>query len=101
MSKCHKDDDCKKRCPTGPTGPTGEIGPTGPQGDMGDPGDPGLDGATGPTGPAPTILTGTSSPEGVVIGSPFDFYVDTIGTAGVVLYVKQSGVATNTGWILV
>lgn len=45
--------------------------------------------ASGPAG------GGIGSPEGVVIGSPFDEYTDTnTGT----FYVKTSGYGTNTGW---
>jgi hypothetical protein len=39
------------------------------------------------------------SPEGVVFGSPGDLYSDKNGGAGLTFYVKESGVATNTGWI--
>jgi len=39
------------------------------------------------------------SPEGVIVGSPGDLYTSTAGGAGTTLYVKESGAATNTGWI--
>lgn len=48
-----------------------------------------------------TPIQGSGSPEGVVIASPTQLYMDTAGTASVILYIKQSGVDTDTGWILV
>ena len=39
------------------------------------------------------------SPEGVVVGSSGDLYTNTTGGAGTTLYVKESGVSTNTGWV--
>ena len=45
------------------------------------------------------ILTGTGSPETVVAADPGTLYLDLAGGAGVTLYVKESGVATNTGWV--
>jgi len=42
---------------------------------------------------------GNGSPETVVTGSPGDLYSNTSGGAGTTLYVKESGVATNTGWV--
>ena len=47
----------------------------------------------------PRILTGTGTPEGAVVGSVGDLYTDTTGGASTVLYVKESGAATNTGWV--
>ena len=47
-----------------------------------------------------TPIEGSGSPEGVVIASPRQRYMDTSGTASNILYIKQSG-AGNTGWILV
>jgi hypothetical protein len=69
----------------------GELSAKGPIG----PGDGSALGAT--TGPR--WRTGVGSPEGVVTGSPGDLYSNTGGGAGTTLYVKESGVATNTGWI--
>jgi|SRR6185312_4559751 len=50
-----------------------------------------------------TIMTivarGTGSPNGSVVGSPGDLYVNTSGGSGTTLYVKESGVSTNTGWV--
>lgn len=42
---------------------------------------------------------GSGSPNGVVVGSPCDKYFNTAGGAGTTFYVKESGTATNTGWI--
>jgi hypothetical protein len=56
-----------------------------------------------PAAAAAAVPTGSlrssdaGSPEGVLIGSPGDIYSDK--TAGQ-FYVKRTGVATNTGWIL-
>ena len=47
-----------------------------------------------------TIITGAGSPEGVVTADPTALYMDTAGSSGSILYIKQSG-AGNTGWILV
>jgi hypothetical protein len=44
------------------------------------------------------ISSGAGSPEGVVAGSPGDFYTNTTGGAGTTLYVKETGAGTNTGW---
>ena len=46
----------------------------------------------------PRVLTGVGSPEGIVVGSPGDFYLNTSGGVNTV-YAKQSGVSTNTGWV--
>ena len=42
---------------------------------------------------------GAGSPESVVTGSVGDIYTRTDGGASTTLYVKESGSATNTGWI--
>jgi len=47
-----------------------------------------------------TPIIGTGSPEGVVTASPTQRYMDDAGTAGNILYIKQSGTG-DTGWILV
>lgn len=44
--------------------------------------------------------SGVGSPNGVVIGSPGDFYTDTAGGVGATLWLKQTGINTNTGWSL-
>jgi hypothetical protein len=46
-----------------------------------------------------TIQAGTGSPNGVVTGNPGDMYLDKNGGAGTTLYIKESGSATNTGWV--
>jgi len=43
--------------------------------------------------------SGAGAPNGAIVGSPGDLYSDTTGAAGLVLWVKESGAATNTGWI--
>jgi hypothetical protein len=43
--------------------------------------------------------SGLGDPNGVVTGSPGDMFTRTDGGAGTTLYVKESGVATNTGWV--
>ena len=43
--------------------------------------------------------TGSGSPNSVVTGSPCDTYLNTAGGAGTTFYVKESGSATNTGWV--
>ena len=45
------------------------------------------------------VLTGTGSPEGVVTANPTRLYMDNNGTAGVIVYIKQTG-SGNTGWVL-
>lgn len=45
----------------------------------------------------PTTDRGT--PEGAITGSPGDMYHRTNGGAGTSLYVKETGTATNTGWV--
>ncbi len=48
-----------------------------------------------------TVLmnVGSGTPEGSVTASPGSLYLNTAGGAGTTLYVKQSGSATNTGWV--
>ena len=45
------------------------------------------------------IRTGTGSPNGSVTGNPGDLYLNKSGGASTTLYVKESGTATNTGWV--
>jgi hypothetical protein len=45
------------------------------------------------------MSSGVGSPNGVVVGSPGDMYLNTSGGAGTTLYIKESGSATNTGWV--
>ena len=47
---------------------------------------------------AQVATRGTGSPNGVVVGSPGDTYVDTNGGAGTTFWVKETGVNTDTGW---
>lgn len=44
------------------------------------------------------ISSGVGSPQGVVLGNPGDLYTDVAGGAGATLYVKETGMGTNTGW---
>lgn len=44
------------------------------------------------------ISIGTGSPNGVVVGSPPDVYLNLAGGAGTTLYLKESGESTDTGW---
>lgn len=45
------------------------------------------------------IYSGTGSPESVVTGRKGDLFLRTDGGAGTILYVKESGIGTNTGWV--
>lgn len=45
------------------------------------------------------ILTGSGTPEGVITASPPCVWLRTDGGASTTLYVKESGVNTNTGWV--
>jgi hypothetical protein len=45
------------------------------------------------------IVPGTGSPEGVVTGRIGDMFLRTDGGAGTTLYIKETGTATNTGWV--
>jgi hypothetical protein len=47
------------------------------------------------------INAGSGVPNGVLVGSPGDLYVNQAGGAGQTLWVKESGAATNTGWTAV
>ena len=47
-----------------------------------------------------TVLTGSGSPEGAIEAEPTQMYMDTAGSAGSILYIKQTGIS-DTGWILV
>ncbi len=47
-----------------------------------------------------TIMTGSGSPEGVMIADITTLYMDTAGSAGSILYIKKTGTGA-TGWILV
>lgn len=45
------------------------------------------------------ISGGSGTPESAVRGKVCDLYLRSNGTAGTVLYVKESGTNTNTGWV--
>ena len=45
------------------------------------------------------VLAGTGVPNGAVVGSVGDLYVNKSGGAGTTLYVKESGAGTDTGWV--
>lgn len=45
------------------------------------------------------VRYGAGSPEGRITGDVGDLYLNRSGGAGTVLYVKESGQRTNTGWI--
>lgn len=53
---------------------------------------------TGTNGAVVALYAGTRSPEGLVTGSPGDLYLSDSGTLGG-LFLKSTGVATNTGWL--
>lgn len=54
---------------------------------------------TGGTAFLTSIRRGTGSPEGVVTANPGSLFLRTDGGAGTTLYVKESGLNTNTGWV--
>lgn len=81
----------------GSVGPAGPPGPEGPAGPAGAEGPAGPQGMPGPLNPL--ISSGAGSPEGVVNASVGSLYLRTDGGAGTTLYVKESSVSTNTGWI--
>lgn len=42
---------------------------------------------------------GSGDPNGVVTASPPSLYFNNAGGANVTIYVKESGMGTNTGWV--
>lgn len=48
---------------------------------------------------AQKISSGVGGPNTAVTGSPGDLYLNTSGGASTTLWVKESGVGTNTGWV--
>ena len=54
-------------------------------------------GVLGPTTGA-ELLTGTGTPNGAVMGNPGFVYVQRVSTTVDLLWIKQSGTGTNTGW---
>jgi hypothetical protein len=47
----------------------------------------------------PRWSSGAGSPNAVLLGSPGDLYTNKNGGAATTLYVKESGIGTNTGWV--
>lgn len=47
------------------------------------------------------VRTGSGTPEGAVTGNVCDVFLRTNGSTSTTLYVKESGAATNTGWVAV
>lgn len=47
----------------------------------------------------PSVRFGNGSPEGNVTESRGSIWIDTNGGAGITAYIKESGVATSTGWV--
>ena len=45
------------------------------------------------------LIYGTGSPNSAVTGNIGDIYINTSGGAGTTFYIKESGLATNTGWV--
>jgi len=45
------------------------------------------------------IRCGSGSPQGVVVGNISDIWIRIAGPASAILYVKESGSGTNSGWI--
>jgi hypothetical protein len=45
------------------------------------------------------FYVGTGSPNGVVTASPPAIYFNRSGGAGTTVYLKESGTATNVGWV--
>lgn len=48
-----------------------------------------------------TPIVGTGSPEGVVTAKITQMYMDDAGTASAIMYIKQTGDGTDTGWVLI
>lgn len=47
----------------------------------------------------PRQRAGSGTPEGVVVGNPGDVFFRVDGGSGQAMYVKETGVGTNTGWV--
>lgn len=45
------------------------------------------------------VSAGSGTPNGVVSGSPGDIYVNVAGGALTTLWIKETGVLTNLGWV--
>ena len=50
------------------------------------------------SGTGVAVLTGSAAPNGAVTGNPGWLYVQQVSTTASILWEKQSGTATNTGW---
>ena len=48
---------------------------------------------------AKLITVGTGDPNNVVTASPPALYLDADGGAGATLWVKETGINTDTGWV--
>jgi hypothetical protein len=49
--------------------------------------------------PYPDYYTGAGTPEGVIFASKGSTYFNTTGSAGTLLYVKNTAAILNTGWV--
>lgn len=66
-----------------------------------------VSGNTGPTGASTGfgsrissgVVTGTTGPNGFQYGTTGDLFLNTGGGTSATLWVKESGVNTNTGWV--
>lgn len=47
------------------------------------------------------FTVGTGSPEGALVGSPPDLYLNRSGGAGTTLYMKETGQGADTGWVAI
>lgn len=56
---------------------------------------------TGTNGASVATFVGTRAPESNITGGPGDFYRRDAGASGGALYLKSTGVATSTGWVVV
>jgi hypothetical protein len=45
------------------------------------------------------VINGNGSPEGVVFAAKGRIYFNNTGAAGTLMYVKNSDISLNTGWI--
>jgi len=52
-------------------------------------------------GPCLVRSDAAGSPEGRLVGNPCDVFIRSDGGAGTTVYRKESGVATNTGWVAI
>lgn len=59
----------------------------------------GIQGPSFGAGAGGAAIIGIGSPQGAQLASPGQFYMDNTVPATPSLWIKMSGVATNTGWI--